>query len=218
MWGSHGERHARVCWQTGKTVSVEHKAWNCTPGEQHWLLAVSSVYLSCWSACAGVRHSGIHRPRGNPQAGLREASGLVGDGDHPLWISGWLCPFLWRHTWGALWTSCQWWALLKMEAELLCHVVSLKTFAEPKNLSCNIKTFLAMRCMLMTNFTLAKSDDVMIIFTANKFWAFLFWIDEIIWPEEEDALPVDAQDLITCLLKQSPLERLGTGDNQLTVG
>lgn len=46
----------------------------------------------------------------------------------------------------------------------------------------------------------------------------MFWIDEIIWPEEEDALPVDAQDLITRLLKQSPLERLGTGDNQLIVG
>ncbi|XP_042560363.1 microtubule-associated serine/threonine-protein kinase 3-like [Clupea harengus] len=35
--------------------------------------------------------------------------------------------------------------------------------------------------------------------------------DEIIWPDEEDALPVDAQDLITRLLRQSPLERLGTG-------
>ncbi|TRY82942.1 hypothetical protein DNTS_008435 [Danionella cerebrum] len=35
--------------------------------------------------------------------------------------------------------------------------------------------------------------------------------DEIIWPEGDDALPVDAQDMITRLLKQSPLERLGTG-------
>uniref|UniRef100_A0A3Q1J3Y6 non-specific serine/threonine protein kinase n=1 Tax=Anabas testudineus TaxID=64144 RepID=A0A3Q1J3Y6_ANATE len=35
--------------------------------------------------------------------------------------------------------------------------------------------------------------------------------DEIIWPEGEDALPADAQDLITRLLRQSPLERLGTG-------
>uniref|UniRef100_A0A665ULD6 non-specific serine/threonine protein kinase n=1 Tax=Echeneis naucrates TaxID=173247 RepID=A0A665ULD6_ECHNA len=35
--------------------------------------------------------------------------------------------------------------------------------------------------------------------------------DDIIWPEGEDALPADAQDLITRLLKQSPLERLGTG-------
>lgn len=41
----------------------------------------------------------------------------------------------------------------------------------------------------------------------------LFWFlaDEIIWPEGDDALPTDAQDLITCLLKQNPLERLGTG-------
>ncbi|KAK2835365.1 hypothetical protein Q5P01_015849 [Channa striata] len=35
--------------------------------------------------------------------------------------------------------------------------------------------------------------------------------DEIIWPEGDDALPVDAQDVITRLLRQSPLDRLGTG-------
>ncbi|XP_068599592.1 microtubule-associated serine/threonine-protein kinase 3 [Brachionichthys hirsutus] len=35
--------------------------------------------------------------------------------------------------------------------------------------------------------------------------------DEIVWPEEDDALPADAQDLITRLLRQSPLDRLGTG-------
>ncbi|XP_076015520.1 microtubule-associated serine/threonine-protein kinase 2 isoform X2 [Genypterus blacodes] len=35
--------------------------------------------------------------------------------------------------------------------------------------------------------------------------------DEIMWPEEDEALPLDAQDLITKLLRQNPLERLGTG-------
>uniref|UniRef100_A0A3B4YSX7 non-specific serine/threonine protein kinase n=1 Tax=Seriola lalandi dorsalis TaxID=1841481 RepID=A0A3B4YSX7_SERLL len=35
--------------------------------------------------------------------------------------------------------------------------------------------------------------------------------DEIIWPEGDDALPADAQDVITRLLRQSPLDRLGTG-------
>ncbi|XP_029470180.1 microtubule-associated serine/threonine-protein kinase 3 isoform X2 [Rhinatrema bivittatum] len=35
--------------------------------------------------------------------------------------------------------------------------------------------------------------------------------DEIIWPEGDEALPVDAQDVITRLLRQNPLERLGTG-------
>lgn len=34
--------------------------------------------------------------------------------------------------------------------------------------------------------------------------------DDIIWPEGDDALPADAQDLITRLLRQNPLERLGT--------
>uniref|UniRef100_A0A8C5TWI9 non-specific serine/threonine protein kinase n=1 Tax=Malurus cyaneus samueli TaxID=2593467 RepID=A0A8C5TWI9_9PASS len=35
--------------------------------------------------------------------------------------------------------------------------------------------------------------------------------DEIMWPEGDEALPSDAQDLITRLLRQCPLERLGTG-------
>ncbi|XP_069009463.1 microtubule-associated serine/threonine-protein kinase 3 isoform X3 [Embiotoca jacksoni] len=35
--------------------------------------------------------------------------------------------------------------------------------------------------------------------------------DEIIWPEGDDALPADAQDVITRLLRQTPLDRLGTG-------
>ncbi|XP_028906232.1 microtubule-associated serine/threonine-protein kinase 3 isoform X2 [Ornithorhynchus anatinus] len=35
--------------------------------------------------------------------------------------------------------------------------------------------------------------------------------DELIWPEGDDALPADTQDLITKLLRQSPLDRLGTG-------
>ncbi|NXC19953.1 MAST4 kinase, partial [Corythaeola cristata] len=34
--------------------------------------------------------------------------------------------------------------------------------------------------------------------------------DEINWPEEDEAPPPDAQDLITLLLRQNPLERLGT--------
>ncbi|XP_037673900.1 microtubule-associated serine/threonine-protein kinase 3 isoform X3 [Choloepus didactylus] len=35
--------------------------------------------------------------------------------------------------------------------------------------------------------------------------------DEIMWPEGDEALPGDAQDLIYRLLRQSPLDRLGTG-------
>ncbi|XP_078524398.1 microtubule-associated serine/threonine-protein kinase 3 isoform X3 [Lissotriton helveticus] len=35
--------------------------------------------------------------------------------------------------------------------------------------------------------------------------------DEIMWPGGDEALPVDSQDLITRLLRQNPLERIGTG-------
>nr|XP_034996779.1 microtubule-associated serine/threonine-protein kinase 1 isoform X2 [Zootoca vivipara] len=35
--------------------------------------------------------------------------------------------------------------------------------------------------------------------------------DDILWPEGEEALPADAQDLISCLLQTNPLHRLGAG-------
>ncbi|XP_032884555.1 microtubule-associated serine/threonine-protein kinase 2 isoform X7 [Amblyraja radiata] len=35
--------------------------------------------------------------------------------------------------------------------------------------------------------------------------------DQIAWPDGDDALPLDAEDLIAKLLRQNPLERLGTG-------
>ncbi|KAK7877191.1 hypothetical protein WMY93_032114 [Mugilogobius chulae] len=35
--------------------------------------------------------------------------------------------------------------------------------------------------------------------------------EEMVWPEGDDALPSDAQNLISELLRQDPLERLGTG-------
>lgn len=50
---------------------------------------------------------------------------------------------------------------------------------------------------------------------SSLFFRFLF-ADDIIWPEGDDALPAEAQDLITRLLRQSPLDRLGTGTAQFT--
>lgn len=38
--------------------------------------------------------------------------------------------------------------------------------------------------------------------------------DDIVWPGGEESLPADAQDLITRLLRQNALERLGTGGAQ----
>lgn len=39
------------------------------------------------------------------------------------------------------------------------------------------------------------------------------FLDEINWPEGEDAPPPDAQELITLLLRQNPLDRMGAGTN-----
>lgn len=38
------------------------------------------------------------------------------------------------------------------------------------------------------------------------------FVDEINWPDGEDAPPPDAQELITLLLRQNPLERMGAGE------
>ena len=35
--------------------------------------------------------------------------------------------------------------------------------------------------------------------------------DEINWPDGEDAPPLDSQELITMLLRQNPLDRMGAG-------
>ena len=35
--------------------------------------------------------------------------------------------------------------------------------------------------------------------------------DEINWPTGEDTPPADSQELITLLLRQNPMERMGTG-------
>jgi microtubule-associated serine/threonine kinase len=38
--------------------------------------------------------------------------------------------------------------------------------------------------------------------------------DAIDWPTDESAPPEDAQNLISCLLRQNPMERLGAGGAQ----
>ena len=38
--------------------------------------------------------------------------------------------------------------------------------------------------------------------------------DEILWPEGDEALPPDAQHLISCLLQTDPLRRLGAGETR----
>lgn len=41
--------------------------------------------------------------------------------------------------------------------------------------------------------------------------------DDIVWPEGDEALPVDAQHLISSLLQTNPLVRLGTGQSPKSV-
>jgi len=55
----------------------------------------------------GLWNSWVYRPRGYSSSRLWEASGLVGNGNHPVWIPGRLCSVFWRHHWRAFWTSCQ---------------------------------------------------------------------------------------------------------------
>lgn len=39
--------------------------------------------------------------------------------------------------------------------------------------------------------------------------------DNIVWPDGDDALPADAQSLISTLLQTNPLMRLGTGTSNI---
>lgn len=43
-------------------------------------------------------------------------------------------------------------------------------------------------------------------------------LDDIVWPEGDEALPADAQSLISALLQTNPLVRLGTGTNFSLLG
>lgn len=43
-------------------------------------------------------------------------------------------------------------------------------------------------------------------------------LDDIVWPEGDEALPADAQSLISALLQTNPLVRLGTGTDFSLVG
>lgn len=55
----------------------------------------------------GVWDPRVHRTRGHPAPGLRQASGLVGYGDHSLRVPGGLCAFLRGYPRRALWTGHQ---------------------------------------------------------------------------------------------------------------
>lgn len=56
----------------------------------------------------GVWDPGVHRTRGHPAPGLRQAGGLVGYGHHSLRVPGGLCAFLRGYPRRALWTGHQW--------------------------------------------------------------------------------------------------------------
>lgn len=55
------------------------------------------------------------------------------------------------------------------------------------------------------------------VFLSLFFPFFLHLIDDIVWPEGDEALPVDAQHLISSLLQTNPLVRLGTGQSPQSV-
>ncbi len=56
------------------------------------------------------------------------------------------------------------------------------------------------------------------LFTKNVFpLCLLYLVDDIVWPEGDEALPVDAQHLISSLLQTNPLVRLGTGQSPASV-
>lgn len=73
----------------------------------------------------------------------------------------------------------------------------------------------------MTNkelFYLASGLEKLTYFVFIFGWhsTILCFPDEINWPDGEDTPPLDAQELITLLLRQNPLERMGAGKKNTT--
>lgn len=58
----------------------------------------------------------------------------------------------------------------------------------------------------------SPADKSPILALCSLTFFFFSVTDEINWPEKDEAPPSDSQDLITLLLRQNPLERLGTGN------
>ena len=56
---------------------------------------------------SGIRHTGVHRARGDIETGLRQASGLVEYGHHTLRVPHRLCPVLWRDAGRVVWPHGQ---------------------------------------------------------------------------------------------------------------
>lgn len=135
----------------------------------------------------GLWHTGVHRTRSDSPAGLWETCWLVGHGHHPIRVPGGMCPVLRWHTGKAVRTGGQRWVQMNLSALLTWETqIPIKGWG-----SC-------------TDWLKIKPLEQDLIYC-------VLYADEIIWPDGDDALPVDAQDMIIRLLKQSPLERLGTG-------
>lgn len=92
---------------TREFVDKQVRCPECSSAFSRTTRLVASVPLTHVGACAGLWDSRVHRSRGDPPAGLREASGLVGHGGHPLRVPRRLRSLFRRHSRRAFWTSCQ---------------------------------------------------------------------------------------------------------------
>lgn len=75
LYEGHIEKDAREF--SDKQVPFIHPERRATVSTNVFMLRV-------FSFCAGLWNPGVYRSRGDPEARLWEAGGLVGDGHHPL--------------------------------------------------------------------------------------------------------------------------------------
>lgn len=116
---------------------------------------------------------------------------------------------------GGLWaSSCMssWWAVC-LSSETLqrsCSGRSLQVRDQIVGIHQIVRGVLDRFCCSSTHFPH--------LFIKNVFHLrLLYLVDDIVWPEGDEALPVDAQHLISSLLQTNPLVRLGTGQSPTTV-
>lgn len=66
---------------------------------------------------------------------------------------------------------------------------------------------------MTSSFSVSEIKSIRCWYVKSFYNTVCTFLDEINWPDGDEAPPPDAQELITLLLRQNPLERLGTGTN-----
>lgn len=108
--------------------------------------------------------------------------------------------------WASFCMSFSWAVCLSLEILLRSCLGKLLQVSNQKSLS-----FCCFSNHPLTSLKHTAPTKICVLTSSPLILSLLHLVDDIVWPEGEEALPVDAQHLISSLLQTNPLLRLGTG-------